>query len=389
MKELSQAILNSKKSQIRELFDLLLKSGSEAISFGIGQPDFTAPDFVNDAIIKALREHKTQYAPALGILPLREMIAYKFQTENHMEWVQPENVIITNGGSQALQLAFAVLTNPGDEIILNSPAFLSYYYLCDYYGLKLKEIKLKNDFSPDFEAIKQAITPKTKFILINSPSNPTGYVYTKEEIEEIISIVKENDLYLLSDEVYEKFLYDNAEHFSPASYEGMAERTITMNALSKTFGATGLRLGYIAASKEIIANMEKYIQYTTAGVNHPTQYGAIAGLKNIEKMNFDQIIKQYDKKRQLCIKRLREMQFDVVAPKGAFYIMPKLNPNWNMTGDEFSQQLVKEFSVACVPGSGFGKFSDNMLRISYATTEAKLKEGLDRIEKFLRNHQLI
>lgn len=389
MKELSKAILNSKKSKIRELFDMLLESGDDAISFGIGQPDFTSPDFVNAGIITALNDHKTQYAPALGIPPLREAIAKKFQTENDMKWVRPQNIIITNGGSQALTLAYAVLSNPGDEIIINSPNFISYYYLADYYMLNCKEIPRKKDFSPNIDAIRESITPKTKFILLNSPNNPTGYVISREEMDQLVQIAKENDLYLISDEVYENFLYDGNEHISPASYKDMAERTITLNALSKTFGATGLRLGYIAASEEIIRNMEKYIQYTTAGVNHPVQYGAIEAINNVDKMNFASIIQQYDRKRKLCIKRLTEMKFEVVAPKGSFYIMPRLNPEWKMTAPEFSQQLVKEEQVACVAGDAFGNHSKDCLRISYATTDELLEEGFNRIEKFLKNHNKI
>ncbi len=389
MKELSHAILNSKKSSIRKLFELLIQSGPDAISFGIGQPDFNSPDFLNDAIIQALRENKTKYAPAMGIPQLRDMVAYKFKSENNLKWVEKENVIITNGGSQALQLAYAVLSNPGDEIIINSPAFLSYYYLAEYYGLNCVEVPRLADYSPNIEGIKKVITPKTKFIIINSPSNPTGYVLNKDEIDSIVDIVKENDLYLISDEVYEKFIYEDAVHISPASYDGMAERTVTINAVSKTFAGTGLRLGYVAANKEIILNMEKYIQYTTAGVNHPIQYGGIAGLKNIKKLHLDKIVESYNEKRKICIDRLKKMQFEVIEPKGAFYIMPKLNKDWNISAEEFSNELVKEKHVACVAGDGFGSFSKDAIRISYATSNKQLEEGFNRIELFLQERNLI
>ncbi|MHA1646846.1 MAG: pyridoxal phosphate-dependent aminotransferase, partial [Promethearchaeota archaeon] len=387
MRPLSNAVLSARKSKIRELFELLLKSGGDAISFGIGQPDFTSPDYVNDKIIRAYREHKTQYAPALGIPQLREVVAKKFQSENDLHWVKKENTIITNGGSQALMLAWAVLTNPDDEIIISSPNFLSYYYLCDLYNVKCVEVPRNADYSPNLDAIRTAITPKTKFILINTPNNPTGYVYTKDEMDEIVKIVKENDLYLISDEVYEHFIYIDQKHISPGSYEGMADRTITLNAMSKTFGGTGLRLGYVAASETIINNMEKVIQYTTAGVNHPVQYGGIEGLLHVNRMNFPKILKSYNKKREFCLSRLQEMKFDVVSPKGAFYIMPKLNPEWNMTAEEFSQALVDEEKVACVPGDAFGSFSGDSLRISYATDDKKLEEGFRRIENFLKNHK--
>lgn len=389
MKELSHAILNSKKSKIRKLFDMLLQSGPEAISFGIGQTDFTTPDFVNDGIIQALREHKTLYAPALGIPDLRKAVAAKFQRENNMTWVKPENTIITNGGSQALTLAYAVLSNPGDEMIVSSPNFLSYYYLAEYYQLKCKEVGRNPDNSPNLVAIQEAITPKTKFLLINSPNNPTGYVYTEEEVRTVVDLAQDHDLYLVSDEVYEKFLYDGKTHYSPASYPGMEDRTLTLNAISKSFGATGLRCGYIAASPVLIQNMEKYIQYTTAGVNHPVQYGAIRALNHSEKMDFPKIVERYDKKRKLCVKWLKELQFTVSEPHGAFYIMPKLNPAWKMTADDFSEELVKEQKVACVSGSAFGSHSPDSIRISYATTDEKLEEGFRRIQKFLQKRNLV
>ncbi len=389
VKSLSNVILNSKKSKIRKLFDMLLQSGSDAISFGIGQTDFTTPDFVSDGIIQALREHKTLYAPARGIPQLREAIAQKFQRENNLPWMKPENVIVTNGGSQALTLAYAVLSNPGDEMILSSPNFLSYYYLADYYQIKCKEVSRNPDHSPNIEGLKELISPKTKFLLINTPNNPTGYVYSENDMKAVLDLVIDNDLYLVSDEVYEKFLYNGATHTSPASYPGMEERTLTLNAISKSFGATGLRLGYVGASSEIINNMEKYIQYTTAGVNHPVQYGAVRALNHSEKMDFPKIVERYNKKREYCIQRLQELQFEVVNPQGAFYLMPKLNPSWNMSADDFSEELVKEKSVACVSGTAFGSHSADALRISYATTDEKLKEGFDRIESFLHDRNLI
>ena len=387
MKPLSDAILNSQKSAIRKLFELLLKS-SDGISFGIGQPDFTSPDFVNKEIIKALNEHKTQYAPALGLPKLRAVVARKFQNENNMKWVETENIMITNGGSQALQLCYATLSNPGDEMILSSPNFLSYIYLASYYHLKLVEVPRLENYGPDFDGIRQAITSKTKFIMINSPNNPTGYVFSKKQMDELVQIVLENDLYLVSDEVYEKFLYNDHIHISPASYDEMAERTLTLNALSKTFGATGLRLGYVAANKKIIRMMEKYGQYTTAGVNHPTQYGAIEALIK-GNPDMPQILQNYDKKRLFTLKRLKELQFDTVEPFGAFYIMPRLNPKWNMTSEAFSNELVKEEHVACVPGNGFGSYSNNSLRISYATSDELLVEGFSRIERFLKKKSQI
>ena len=222
---------------------------------------------------------------------------------------------------------------------------------------------------------------------MNSPNNPTGYVYTKAEVEEMVEIVKENDLYLISDEVYEKFLYEDRPHYSPASYPDMQDRTITINAMSKTFGAPGLRVGYIAASEKMIHLMENYAQYTAAGVNHPTQYGAIAALEQ-GNPEIEEIIKEYNKKREYCVKRLENMNFVVNAPQGAFYIMPSIK-NFGMSSDEFAQDLMKSVEVAVVPGSGFGSHSEKMIRISYATDQDKLEEGFNRIESYLKSKQLL
>ncbi len=381
MKDLSKAVLNSKKSSIRKLFELVL-SAKNAISFGIGQPDFSAPEHVDEAFIKAIKQGKSQYAPTLGLPRLRELIAEKYRKENNIDWVNKENVMVSNGGSHALQLSYACLTNPGDEILVSSPNFLSYFYLSEFYGLKCVEIPRKSDLSPDFEKIQDGITQKTKFIIINSPNNPTGYVYTKEEMESLRDIVIDNDLYLISDEVYENFIYEGRTHISPACYDGMENRTITLNAMSKTFGTPGYRVGYIAAPSNVLSLMEKYAQYTAAGVSHPTQYAAISALEN-GNPNMDSIIFRYNENRKYCIERLKNMEFDVVEPRGAFYIMPSIE-KFSDSSDQFAEELMKKQEVAVVPGSGFGSFSENLIRISYATTKDNLEEGFNRIEQFLQ-----
>ncbi len=219
---------------------------------------------------------------------------------------------------------------------------------------------------------------------MNSPNNPTGYVYSREEMDTLVQIVLENDLYLISDEVYEKFLYSGRQHISPASYPEMADRTITMNAMSKTFGGPGLRLGYIAASEEIINQMEKYAQYTSAGVSHPTQYGAIAAMQ-YGNPDMPSIIESYDRRRQYSMKRLVELGFETPEPFGAFYIMPKVTA-FESDADIFSEKLMEQQEVAVVPGSGFGSYSSDAIRISYAISEDKLEEGFDRIEKFIHEN---
>jgi len=274
MKELSQNLFKAPRSKIRELFDIALGK-SDVISIGIGQPDFPTPEPAIRGTIEALKRGVTSYAPTRGLPELLELIQNKLKKFNNIETNWKENIIVTNGGSQALCLAYTSLFNPGDELILFSPNFLSYFYIASFFGVRVVEIQRNPDFSPNLKKLKKAITDKTKAIIINSPNNPTGYAFSSKEINEIVDIVKDNDLFIISDEVYENYLYDGLNHLSPASFDGMFDRTITINAMSKLFSATGFRQGYVGASKEIIDLMEKFHQYTVAGTNHAAQYGFI------------------------------------------------------------------------------------------------------------------
>lgn len=381
MKDISHAVSKAPKSGIRKLFDLAA-GRTDVISLGIGQPDFKTPDRVIQGNIEALKRNITNYAPTRGIPELLELIESKLKKINNIQANWEDNIILTNGGSQAITLAFASIFNPGDELIMSSPNFVSYFYCALFFGVNIVEIERKEDFSSNIEKIKGSITDKTKAILINSPNNPTGYVLKMKELKEIVDTVIENDLYLITDEVYENYIYEGLRHTSPASLEGMFERTITVNAMSKLFSATGFRLGYAVASKEIVDLMEKYHQYTIAGTNHAAQYGFIEALK-IDLTFFDEVWKSFDKRRLFVYNRLREIGFDVVKPLGAFYIMPSTK-NFGINGSIFSQRIMKEEAVAIVPGSIFGSYSGDLIRISYATEFEKLVEAMDRIENFVK-----
>lgn len=382
MKELSRNVAKAPKSKIRELFDLAA-GRSDVISLGIGQPDFKTPDPAIQGNIEALKNKITYYAPTRGVPELLQLIENKLKGVNNLNCNWEENIMITNGGSQALTLAFASIFNPGDELILSSPNFISYFYLGVFFSVKVIEIERNNDFSPNIKKIISSITPKTKAILINSPNNPTGSALSPEELDQIVEIVNDNDLYLITDEVYENYVYDGYKHISPASLEGIFERTITTNAMSKLFSATGFRLGYVVAKKEIIDLMEKFHQYTVAGTNHPAQYGFIEALK-MELSFFDDILKSFDERRLFVYNRLKQLGFEVVKPKGAFYIMPSVK-NFDVNGTEFSKKIMQQQGVAIVPGDTFGSFSNDRIRISYATEMSKLEKAMDRIEKFVNN----
>lgn len=382
MKELSRRVSKAPKSAIRELFDLAL-GRSDVISLGIGQPDFRTPDPVIQGNIEALNKNITTYAPTRGVPELLQLIEKKLRAVNNIQTNWNENIIVTNGGTQAITLAFASIFNEGDELIICSPNFVSYFYVGLFFGVKVVEAKRNQDFSPNFENIKNLISAKTKAILINSPNNPTGYVLNRKELQNIVDIANENDLYLISDEVYENYIYEGLKHTSPASLNGTFERTITINAMSKLFSATGFRLGYIVASKEITNIMENFHQYTVAGTNHSAQYGFIEALK-MDTTFFNEIWESFDRRRVFVYDRLKEIGFEVIKPLGAFYIMPSTE-KLKVSGVRFSRDIMKEQAVAIVPGSIFGSFSDNMIRISYATEMEKLKEAMNRIETFVKS----
>jgi aminotransferase len=381
MKDKSYRVSKAPKSTIRELFDLAL-GRSDVISLGIGQPDFNTPQPAIQGTIKALNNNITMYAPTRGVSELLQLIESKMRKENkvHSNW--EENIMVTNGGSQAITLAYASIFNPGDELIISSPNFVSYFYCGLFFGVKVIEVERTDNFGLNLDGIRKAITDKTKAILINTPNNPTGYAMSFKELQELSEIVIEHDLYLISDEVYENYIYESLKHTSPASLDGMFERTITVNAMSKLFSATGFRLGYTVGPEEIINLMEKYHQYTVAGTNHAAQYGFIEALK-MDTRFFDKIWESFNKRRLFVFERLNEIGFDVVKPLGAFYIMPSTE-RFYINGDNFSRDIMKEQAVAIVPGSLFGSFSDNMIRISYATEMSKLEESMERIDKFVK-----
>ncbi|MBW2978349.1 aminotransferase class I/II-fold pyridoxal phosphate-dependent enzyme [Candidatus Woesearchaeota archaeon] len=380
MKETSHIVSKAPKSAIRELFDLAL-GRSDVISLGIGQPDFSTPEPAIQGNIDALKKKITMYAPTRGVPELLELLEEKVRKKNSINTNWKDNIIVTNGASQAVTLAFAALFNPGDELIISSPNFVSYFYCALFFGVKVIEVKRNKDFSPNIEGIRKTITPKTKAMLINSPNNPTGHALTPTELKELVDIIIENDLYLITDEVYENYIYDSFKHVSPASLNGMFERTVTVNAMSKLFSATGFRIGYVVASKTIIDLMEKFHQYTVAGTNHAAQYGFIEALK-MDIGFFEKIWQSFDKRRNLVYSRLKDIGFELIKPPGAFYMMPSTE-KFNITGAEFSERIMKEKAVAIIPGNIFGSFSDNMIRISYATEIEKLKEAMNRIEQFI------
>lgn len=384
MRELSTKLSSTPRSGIRELFDLLGKKAG-TISLGIGQPDIPSPGEVIDGTIGALRAGTgSLYAPTLGVPRLRELVASKFTRENGIECSPEANVVITPGGSGAITLAFAALFNPGDELVMFSPNFVSYFHLARFFDARIVEVPRGPGFGANLDGLERAITPRTKAILINSPNNPTGNVLDKKEIEAIASLCIDNDLYLISDEVYEKYLYDGHRHVSPASLNGMVDRVITLNATTKTLSTTGFRIGFLCASARVVGLMENFLQYTSAGVNHPCQHGVIAGLEAMASGRdfLKDSIHAYQKRRDTCHAALNDMGLRCSKPGGAFYIMPDVSGT-SLDGAAFSKGLVEQQGVAVVPGATFGSHSTDHVRIAYTVGDETLDEALTRMRAFV------
>ena len=377
--------LDSKANEI----DLeLKKQGDYIVRFGIGQPDFNTPENIKEAGKKAIDDNKTRYTPAAGIIELREAIVNKFMKDNGIEY-EPSNILAGIGAKQVLDTIMRAFINPGDGVLIPKPYWVSYtqqVILSD--GIPL-EVDFKKDLKLDIGHLRKIITDfqgTIKLIIINSPNNPTGAVYSKEELEEIAQICLDNRIYIIADEVYEKFIYGSTSHHSIAGFsQDLKNITITVNAVSKTYAMTGWRIGYCAGDQAIIKQMSK-IQGQS-----PSNPGSIAQWVAIEAMEGDQgsveeMRAEYEKRRDYVYNRLKAIDgIECGLPEGAFYAFPKVSNLYNnriKNSDDFSGRLLEEGRVAVVPGSAFG--DDGYVRISYAASMDKVIEGMDRIEKFCK-----
>lgn len=354
----------------------LKREGKPVIDMGVGEPDFPTPPHIVEAACKAIKEGKTKYAPVQGIPELRKAIAEKVSKENGID-AKPENVIVTAGAKYAIYLAMQALLDEGDEVILLEPAWVSYEPCILLAGGRPVFVNHSEDFR-DAE-IEEHITPKTKMIVVNSPNNPTGVVYTKEFLKKVADLATDHDLFVLSDEVYEKIIFEG-KHYSIGSFDGMDERTVTVNALSKTYSMTGWRIGYAVANGEIIAKMRKIQSHSTSSPTTFAQYAAVTALKGDQSF-VEEMVREFKKRRDVIAKGLEELGFRFAPPDGAFYVFM----DTGMDGDEFSKRFLEEHYVAVTPGSGFGRSYKNWVRLSYALSLNEIHEMLDRLEKFEKN----
>ena len=373
-----------KPSGIRRLF-AITQYMPGLISLGLGEPDFTPPEHALEAAKQAMAKGKTHYTPTNGIPELREALAKKF-TRKYGLFYNPENeILVTVGATEAVFLSLLAFINPGDEVIIPDPGFVCYRpAVLIAGGIPVSMPMLENDgFKPDIETVTSLITKKSRVIIINSPNNPTGSVLTYDELAELAKLAVENDLIVVSDEVYEEIVYDDVKHYCLATFPGMRGRTIVVNSFSKTYAMTGFRVGCALGPEDLISAMLLVHQFTVACVGGPAQYAATAALEGPQEFVLE-MVSEFDKRRKLVSKRLGEIEgFSCSLPKGAFYAFPNIKA-FQMVSADFSEFLLKEAKVAVTPGSSFGKYGEGFLRLSYATSYEKINEALDRMEKAVK-----
>ncbi|WP_138500181.1 pyridoxal phosphate-dependent aminotransferase [Nostoc sp. PA-18-2419] len=362
----------------------LKAEGIDVCSFSAGEPDFDTPAHIKAAAVKALDEGKTKYGAAAGEPKLREAIARKLKTDNGLDY-KSENVIVTNGGKHSLYNLIVALIDPGDEVIIPAPYWLSYPEMVTLAGgvsvIICTDATTGYKITP--EQLRKAITPKTKLFVLNSPSNPTGMVYTPDEIKALAEVIVDADIFVVSDEIYEKILYDGAEHISIGSLgKEIFDRTLISNGFAKAYSMTGWRIGYLAGPVEIIKATSSIQGHSTSNVCTFAQYGAIAALESPQDC-VEEMRQAFAKRRQVMLDRLNAIPgLSTAKPDGAFYLFPDISKT-NLKSLEFCDALLEEHQVAVIPGIAFG--ADDNIRLSYATDLATIEKGMDRLEKFVKS----
>lgn len=385
MKEfLAEKITRLKPSGIRKFFDIAATM-KDVISLGIGEPDFATPEPIVQAGIRSLLAGETHYTSNHGLLPLREAISEHIHDLYQVHYDPGNEILMSVGVSEALYLIFTAILNPGDEVIIPNPCFVSYQAEVELAGGVPVEIPtfMKDNFEPEPELIERAITPRTKAIFIGYPSNPTGAVASRQTLLEIAEIAEKHDLLVVSDEIYDRLVY-GVEHVCFASLPGMRDRTVTMSGFSKSYAMTGWRIGYVAAPASILKGLVRIHQYSVMSAPTVSQYAALEALRSGEPY-VQEMLTEYDRRRQLIVKGFNRIGLETFEPRGAFYAFPKVTVS-GFNDEEFCDRLLMEARVAMVPGSAFGAAGTGFARASYATSYEKIEEALQRIEDFLRKN---
>lgn len=379
---LSDKTVGLKPSGIRRFFDIVAEM-SDAISLGVGEPDFDTPWHIRDEGIYSLEKGRTFYTSNSGLKELKMEVAAYMKRSQNIDYHYNHEIFITVGGSEAIDLMMRAMLNPGDEVLIPQPSYVSYEpcaILADAVPVII-ELKNENRFRLTAEELEAAITPASKILVLPFPNNPTGAIMEKEDLEAIAEVVIRHDLCVLSDEIYGELTYSGKKHVSIASLPGMKERTIVVNGFSKAYAMTGWRLGYACGPEEIISQMIKIHQYCIMCAPTTSQYAAVEALRNGDE-DVRMMRESYDQRRRFVLHMLEQMGIPCFEPEGAFYVFPCIS-EFGMTSDEFATKLLQEEKVAIVPGTAFGDCGEGYLRISYAYSIDNLKKALTRLERFV------
>lgn len=378
----TEKVKEIKPSGIRKFFDIVSEM-PEAISLGVGEPDFDTPWHIREEGIRSLKAGRTFYTSNAGLMPLRQEISRYIEDRLGLFYDPASEVVVTVGGSEGIDIAFRTVLEPGDEVIIPEPAFVSYVPCVQLAGGVPVTIPLKaeNAFRLKPEELEAAVTPKTKVLLLSYPNNPTGAIMEKEDLEALLDIIEKHDLLVISDEIYSELTY-NSQHVSIASLPGMQKRCVVINGFSKSYAMTGWRLGYALAPAQIMEQMVKLHQFAIMSSPTTSQYAAVSALKNGNSDVMEMRL-AYDRRRRFLLHEMERLEIPCFEPRGAFYIFPDITES-GMSSEEFATELLKEEKVAVVPGSAFGDCGEGFIRISYAYSIEELKAALARIEAFMK-----
>lgn len=384
-KVLAERTKQLQPSGIRKFFEIL-DEVKGVVSLTVGQPDFVTPWHIREEAIRSLENGDTYYTANNGMLELRNEIAKYLSRKFGLEYAPKDEIIVTIGGSEAIDLAVRALINPGDEVIIPVPSFVCYGPMTELACGKPVYVNTyeKDKFKLTAKALKEAITEKTKLLILPFPNNPTGAIMTKEELKEIADVIKDTDIMVLSDEIYAEMTYGRT-HVSFASLPNMRERTIVVNGFSKAYAMTGWRMGYVAAPHEIAEQMHKVHQYAIMCAPTTSQFAAIEALKNGDA-DILEMTAEYNRRRRLIVDGLRKIGLSCFEPEGAFYVYPNIS-GFGMTSNEFCEKLLYEEKVAIVPGTAFGECGEGFARISYAYSVKHINTALEKIEKFVKKYK--
>ncbi len=377
----AKAALDMRPSGIRKFFALASEI-PDCISLGVGEPDFQTPWAIRESAIHSLEIGRTKYTSNAGLLPLRTEITHFLKRRYSLDY-DPDQVLVTVGGSEAIDLAIRMLVEPGDEVIIPEPCYVSYDPITTLTGGKVVPIQCteENEFRVTPEQIKEKITDKTKLLILSYPNNPTGAVLRHEDLVGIANVLKDTNIIVLSDEIYAELVYGEEKYESIASIDDMKERTIVVNGFSKSFSMTGWRLGYVVGPQELIDTMTKIHQSCIMCSPTTSQYAGITALTECDE-EIQLMKNEYDFRRKYCVRKLNEMGLHTFVPRGAFYVFPNISSS-GMSSDEFCMKLLESKNVAIVPGTAFGQSGEGFARISYAYSLEHLQTALGRIEEFL------